>query len=580
MLIHLNTAAGEQLREHWDSRPWNAYPRPQMRRDSWMNLNGIWRFRISHSPTVPPKANDLEMLSYYPDEIRVPFAPESVLSGIGEHYPEGSWLFYFCRLRVNERFHRGRLLLHIGAADQLTDVFIDGAHVGSHVGGYEAMCFDITAFYRENCDLVIRVRDDLRNKALPYGKQTMKRSGMWYTPVSGIWQSVWLESVPERYIRRLNIENRGASVTIDVCDPTMRGIVEVSGVGTYRLEKGRVTITPENPQFWSPENPHLYEFSVTSGVDRVESYFALRTLEIKNCNGVPRLCLNGKPYFFHGLLDQGYWSDGIYTPASPGCYADDILAMKKLGFNTLRKHIKVEPEQFYYDCDRLGMIVFQDMVNNGDYSYLRDTVLPTIGVQKRNDYHMHTDAAARTAFMGGMAATVKQLKNHPCILYWTIFNEGWGQFESSAMYDRLRKLDSTRWIDSTSGWFRGGKTDVESLHCYFRKFRFKSAPRPVMLSEFGGISYRVDGHVFNTDKSYGYGKSADLKAYGDRVESMYIDQIIPAAKRGLCGSIYTQLSDVEDEINGILTYDRKVCKLNPQQFLQIAQALQEAVSDE
>lgn len=408
----------------------------------------------------------------------------------------------------------------------------------------------------------------------------MKRGGMWYTPVSGIWQSVWLESVPERYIHKLNIENCGSSVTIDVCDPELRGIVEVPGVGTYRLEKGRVTITPENPHFWSPEDPYLYMVSVTAGVDRVESYFALRTLETREINGVPRLCLNGKPYFFHGLLDQGYWSDGLYTPASPESYAQDICAMKKLGFNTLRKHIKVEPEQFYYDCDRLGMIVFQDMVNNGDYSFLRDTVLPTIGFQKRKDYHIHTDAAARTAFMRSMAATVKQLRNHPCILYWTIFNEGWGQFESSAMYDRLRKLDHTRWIDSASGWFRGGKSDVESLHCYFKKFRFKQNRKPVVLSEFGGISFRVEDHVFNTDRSYGYGNSADLESYGIRVEALYRTQIIPAAKQGLCASIYTQLSDVEDEINGVMTYDRKVCKLSPEQLLPIAQALQDAVAEE
>jgi hypothetical protein len=294
-------------------------------------------------------------------------------------------------------------------------------------------------------------------------------------------------------------------------------------------------------------------------------------------DGVPRLCLNGKPYFFHGLLDQGYWPDGLFTPAEPDCYSDDILAMKKLGFNMLRKHIKVEPEQFYYDCDRLGMVVFQDMVNNGDYSFLRDTALPTVGLQKMPDGRLHGNPATRQAFIDGMSATVNQLKNHPSILYWTIFNEGWGQFDSSAMYDKLRQLDDTRWIDSTSGWFRCGKSDVESLHCYFKKYRFKKDEKPVVLSEFGGFSHGVGGHLFNTEKSYGYGSCKNLEELADRIESVYTDEIVPAAKHGLCASVYTQVSDVEDEINGLVTYDRKIEKLTPERMLPIAKALQDAV---
>jgi len=566
MSVDLQTPAGERLLTRPDLIPWQDHPRPQMRRDRWLNLNGMWDFAVS--PKEPEK---------YDRQIRVPFCPESKLSGIGEHYAEGTPLWYKRRFIRPEAFFCGRAILHIGAADQITDVFVNGSHAGHHVGGYEAMSFDITPYLREENELVIRVTDDLRGNVQPYGKQVLKRGGMWYTPVSGIWQTVWLENVPENYIRCLNIENRGASVTIDVGDAALCGKVTVDGLGEFALVAGKVTIAPENPRMWSPEDPYLYEMTVEAGEDTVYSYFALRNLEIKAVSGVPRLCLNGRPYFFHGLLDQGYWSDGLFTPAEPECYSDDILAMKKLGFNMLRKHIKVEPERFYYDCDRLGMVVFQDMVNNGDYSFLRDTALPTAGLQKLPDKLLHRDPAARRAFISGMEAAVKQLKNHPCIVYWTIFNEGWGQFDSSAMYDHLHQLDDTRWIDSTSGWFRGGKTDVESIHCYFKKYRFKKNAKPVVLSEFGGYSHGVKDHVFNTEKSYGYGSCLDLESLGERIENLYRQQIIPAAKLGLCASVYTQVSDVEDEINGLVTYDRKVEKLTPERMLPIAEELQNAM---
>ena len=566
MPIDLMTGAGAALHNDPERQPWSCYPRPQMRRDNYLNLNGWWDFCASW-----------EKPEHYNGQIRVPFCPESRLSGIGEHFEEGIGLWYRRWVTLPDGIGRGRWLLHIGAADQITDVFVNGCHAGHHTGGYEAMCFDITAWLQKDNEIVICVTDDLRGNVQPYGKQTLKRGGMWYTPVSGIWQSVWMENVPDRYIRKLQICNRGTSVTVDVGDKNLCGKVTVAGVGEFLLEAGMVTITPEKPRLWSPEDPYLYQMTVEAGEDRLQSYFALRTLEIKNIGGIPRLCLNGKPYFFHGLLDQGYWPDGLFTPAEPDCYSDDILAMKKLGFNMLRKHIKVEPEQFYYDCDRLGMVVFQDMVNNGDYSFLRDTALPTAGLQKMPDGRLHGNPATRQAFIDGMSATVNQLKNHPSILYWTIFNEGWGQFDSSAMYDKLRQLDDTRWIDSTSGWFRCGKTDVESLHCYFKKYRFKKDEKPVVLSEFGGFSHGVGGHLFNTEKSYGYGSCKSLNELAERIERLYADEIVPAAKHGLCASVYTQVSDVEDEINGLVTYDRKVEKLTPERMLPIAKALQDAV---
>ena len=560
MPIDLMTAAGEAL----TGTPWNVYPRPQMRRENWVNLNGNWDFLVDYVPM---------------GAIRVPFCPESKLSGIGKHYEEGSMLCYSRKFRLPEGFGRGRVLLHIGAADQQANVFLNGRPVGFHEGGYEAFTLDITEHLEEENILQICCFDDLANQSYPYGKQVLpeKRGGMWYTPFSGIWQTVWLESVPEKYIENLKIENRGSSVTVSV-EPAMDGTVTVAGLGSYELKDGSVTITPADPRFWSPEDPYLYDFSLEAGEDRIGSYFAIRSLEIKKVGDYPRLCLNGKPYFFHGLLDQGYWPDGLFTPASPECFAGDILAMKKLGFNTLRKHIKVEPEEFYYQCDRLGMIVWQDMVNNSDYSFFRDTVLPTVGIQKLDDRNLHKDPGSRKRFLREMEATVRQLKNHPCICYWTIFNEGWGQFDSDNVYEMFRKIDDTRFIDSTSGWFRREKSDVDSRHVYFRKVKLKGdGKKPLVLSEFGGKTYRAEGHVFNPDKTYGYGGCRSLEELNERLVKLYREEIIPNAQKGLCAAIYTQVSDVEDEINGLVTYDRKVEKVDPEKMLPIAQALQKAM---
>ena len=560
MLVDLKTAAGENL----SGTPWDVYPRPQMKRDSFLNLNGGWDFSVDYESK---------------GQIRVPFCPESQLSGIAAHYEEGSILCYSRRFTLPEGFNRGRVLLHIGAADQRADVFVNGKPAGFHVGGYEAFAFDITEFLAEENRLQICCFDDLQNQSYPYGKQTLKRGGMWYTPVSGNWQTVWLESVPETHIEKLNIENRGTSVVVSI-EPALSGTVTVAGLGEYALTDGKVTITPENPHFWSPEDPYLYDFTVEAGDDRIESYFAIRTLEVKKVGGYQRLCLNGKPYFFHGLLDQGYWPDGLFTPASPACYADDIHAMKKLGFNTLRKHIKVEPEEFYYQCDKLGMIVFQDMVNNGKYNYFRDTVLTTVSLRAQKllpDKNFHKDPTTRRRFLEGMKATVNQLKNHPCICYWTIFNEGWGQFDSDSVYEELRKLDDTRFIDSTSGWFRQKKTDVDSRHVYFRDVKLKAGDKPLVLSEFGGYSCKIEGHSFNPDETYGYGKYQKREDFVAAVTKLYLEQIVPCVKKGLCAAVYTQVSDVEDETNGLLTYDRKVEKLTADEMMPIAEALRQAL---
>ena len=562
MLQNLTTIHGENL----TGIPWNVYPRPRMRRDSYMNLNGIWEFSVKE-PEFTGKT------------ILVPFCPESTLSGVKEHFPEGTLLWYRRRVVLPEGFSKGRVLLHIGAADQIAEVMVNGRLLCRHEGGYESFTVDMTDALQEENEITICCRDDLTDQSFPYGKQVLpeKRGGMWYTPVSGIWQSVWLESVPETYIRKLNVENRGTSVTITT-EPALNGFVKVAELGVFALENGTVTITPENPRFWSPEDPYLYDFTVAAGEDRIDSYFAIRTLEVKKIGDYPRLCLNGKPYFFHGLLDQGYWPAGLLTPPAPESYADDIRAMKALGFNTLRKHIKVEMEEFYYQCDKLGMIVWQDMVNNSDYNFLRDTALPTAGIQKLDDRAWHTQYGHREGFFRSAEALVNQLKNHPSICLWTIFNEAWGQFDSDNVYEWFRTLDDTRFIDTTSGWFRREKSDVDSRHVYFRKVKLKGdGQKPLILSEFGGKTYQADGHVFNPDKSYGYGGCKTLEQLTQAVQKLYLEEVLPCVEKGLCAAIYTQVSDVEDEINGLLTYDRKLCKVTAEIMAPVAEALQKAL---
>jgi len=560
MLHDLFTPEGESL----TGTPWQVYPRPQLRRNSYVNLSGVWE--------LAAEGNILPVL--------VPFCPESRLSGIGRHFPEGEDLVYRRRFTLPEGFRNGRVLLHFGAVDQIAKVSLNGVDLGDHTGGYTAFTFDITDALQEENVLEVGISDDLHDKTLPYGKQVLpeKRGGMWYTPVSGIWQTVWLESVPDTYIENLDIRVDLTKAVITTT-PALDGKVLCEGK-EYPLANGKAVITPDGPRLWSPEDPYLYEFTVETDTDCVESYFALRTIESKTIKGIPRLCLNGKPYFFHGLLDQGYWPDGIFTPAKPECYVNDILEMKRLGFNTLRKHIKVEPEEFYYQCDKLGMVVFQDMVNNGDYNFLRDTALPTIGIQKLGDKHMHPNKNTRKAFLENMEATVKQLRNHPCILYWTIFNEGWGQFDSEAVYEQLKQLDNSRIIDATSGWFRQKASDVDSRHIYFTPWStLKVSDKPLVLSEFGGYAYPVEGHLFNTGNAYGYKACKSETHFREAVDKLYREKVIPAAKKGLCAAIITQVSDVEDEINGFLTYDRKVNKADEKQMQAIAEALKQAATE-
>ena len=534
--------------------PWNVYPRPQMKRRRWLCLNGMWQLSAGGESS----------------RIRVPFCAESLLSGVKTPPNIGETFRCSRSFSVPEAWDGSRVLLHFGAVMRKAAVYVNGKEVCRHENGYLPFSADITGALRpgEN-ELSVEIVNDL-DPRYPLGKQSKKRGGMWYTPCSGIWQTVWLEPVPENYIRSLKITNGLDWAEIEAEGPGA-GTVTLEGK-TYPLEGGKAKILLQDPHLWSPEDPYLYRFTLSCGEDCIESYFALRTLSTETIDGIPRLCLNGKPYFFNGLLDQGYWSDGLYTPASPEAYEKDILAMKSLGFTMLRKHIKIEPEQFYYDCDRLGMIVFQDMVNNGRYRFLRDTALPTIGLQKLKDGRLNKDPQTRKIFAESMEATVRLLQNHPCICLWTIFNEGWGQFRADDQYKALKALDGSRFIDSTSGWFRETLSDVDSQHIYFGKLRLGKDKRPQLLSEFGGYVWKIPEHSFNTEKTYGYRIFAERDRYVQGLRSLY-SSLIPLVKEGLCGAVYTQVSDVEDETNGLFTFDRAVLKLEPDDLKDLMEQL-------
>lgn len=550
----------ESLRTKYEEKmdracPHAYYPRPTMVRDSYLSLNGEWDFALTGS------REDAE----YTERILVPFPPESRLSGIFHAVVGGEYMHYRRSVRLPEGFLRDRLILHIGAVDQEAWVYVDGELVAERHGGYIPFEVDITDRVRgEEFTLHIVCRDSL-DKAYPYGKQTYKRGGMWYTPVSGIWQSVWLESVPERHICKLKFTNIEGGVHLDVFGVDCGEVLLEDGE-RYEFGAAGVDIRPDEPRLWSPESPYLYRVKVRGGEDEVGSYFAIRTVDVREVGGKKRLCLNGEPYVFNGLLDQGYFPDGIFMPATEDGWLEDIRAAKSLGFNMLRKHIKIEPEIFYYMCDTEGIAVFQDMVNNSGYSFLRDTALPTVGLQRLGDRLLHRNKRSRAIFERTMRETSELLYNHPSIVYYTVFNEGWGQFSADEMYGKLRELEPDRIIDTTSGWFRQSLSDVDSRHIYFKALKPKRLDgRPLVISEFGGYSYRVAGHLFGA-KNYGYRLFRSPDDFENAISALYESEVLPLVREGASAFVYTQLSDVEDETNGFLTYDREVLKVDAERI--------------
>lgn len=571
----LMTPWGEHLDENCIL---TEYPRPQMRRNSYLNLNGRWEYAITDSDESPRR---------WEGTILVPFSPESALSGVGRSLQPGQTLWYRREVIVPQGFipADGRLLLHFGAVDQEAAVYWNGRLLGRHMGGYNAFTLDATDALGPRNSLVVRVHDDTDASFHSRGKQKTRRGGIWYTPQSGIWQTVWMEAVPRHYIEGLRIVPLFDQSAVEVmvrCSQPLQCEATVDG-RTVPFTSGEPARIPM-PDFraWSPEDPYLYDLSVTLGEDRVESYFGMRKMEVRaDRGGVKRLFLNGEPYFQSGLLDQGYWPDGLYTAPSDEALIYDIQTAKAMGFNLLRKHIKVEPMRWYYHCDRLGMLVWQDMPSGGGKYRFSTITLPLVTGIHRRDNHYRAFARAssqgRGEYMDELEEMVGQLFNAPSVVLWVPFNEGWGQFDSTLVMERLRALDPTRPVDPASGWHDQGAGELRSLHVYFKPFRFRRdrRGRALALSEFGGYNLRVDGHCFN-QKDYGYRRLPDAAALWRDFSRLYEREVLPAVPRGLCASVYTQLSDVEDELNGLMTYDRRVVKLDADEVRELNERLKEA----
>ena len=565
-MIVLKTVWGEQLHP---ASVLQEYPRPQLVRGSYENLNGFWDYAITKTDARPDT---------WDGRILVPFSPEAELSGVNRTLHPGQTLWYHRTLAVPAITAGMRLLLHIGACDQRAKIFCNGQYVFEHVGGYTAFSADLTAFLRPgDNELIVQARDDLETSQLSRGKQSSHRGGIWYTPQSGIWQTVWCEWVPDNHVKAIrytpDLITNQLLYQVQAKHPA-GAIVRLSLHGEAVTESiadekgfGALDIPPEMLRLWSPESPTLYDVDVTLGEDHVTSYAAMRSIGVgEDEDGVPRLLLNGRPYFQNGVLDQGYFPDGLYTAPSDDAMVFDIQLMKDMGFNMLRKHIKIEPLRWYYHCDRLGMLVWQDMINGGGTYNLLTISAPLItGIHcKDNNYKKfsRTDPMARASYYTELTEMIAQLYSCPCICTWVAFNEGWGQFDAASAAAYIQKLDHTRIIDHASGWHDQKIGKLQSLHVYFRPYHFKpdKLHRAVALTEFGGYTLAVPGHTWG-DKRFGYKGFRDSASLGEAFRKLYETQIIPAKEQGLCACVYTQLSDVEDELNGFVTYDRKTVKL-------------------
>jgi hypothetical protein len=534
------------------------YPRPQMTRDSYINLNGVWDYAITASDAQPET---------WDGQILVPFSPECELSGVGRGPGPKEYLWYRRTFTLPEDFNKARVLLNFGAVDQVATVFLNGKELKTHLGGYLPFTAELTAYIAEGENtLVVRVRDETDEDWHTRGKQKRRRGGIWYTPQSGIWQTVWLESVPDAYIKRLIItpcyDSGMVELGAEVAGKT-RPVAHFQGED-YPLP-ARIPVPDFEP--WSPEHPRLYDFTVTCGEDSVGSYFAMRKFSVEpDESGVKRLFLNGRPYFHNGLLDQGYWPDGLYTAPSDEAMVFDIQTAKDMGFNMLRKHIKVEPLRWYYHCDVMGMLVWQDMpCGGGAYSPAVVSAPLVTGKHLKDSAYLlfgRGEKGGRDEFEQELRDMVSQLYNCPCIAMWVPFNEGWGQFDSERLCSVIREIDDTRTIDHASGWHDQRIGDIQSLHVYFKRYAYRpdKLGRAVVLSEFGGYGHRVSGHCFG-EKEFGYKKFESPLLLETALDELYSSQIRPAKEQGLSAAVYTQLSDVEDELNGLLTYDRKMVKM-------------------
>ena len=552
-----------------NKQPLNDYPRPQFYRDSYKSLNGFWDYKISKSPEIPED---------FDGQILVPYSPETSLSGVNHILQPDEYLFYRLKFSLYDFQVKDKVFLHFLAVDQIAEVYLNGNYLGKHVGGFLPFSFEIKKYIKDENELIVRVQDFTDTSYLSRGKQKLEHGGIWYTPQSGIYFPVFIESVPKDYIESikitpdidkqeivLNVKSTVDSVTVNVFDKTQQIPANTD-----------VHLKTDKMHLWSPEDPYLYTLKISTLHDDVFSYFALRKFSlVKDENGITRLGLNNKPYFMKGVLDQGYYHDGLLTPSTYDAYVKDIKFVKSLGFNMIRKHIKIEIPRWYYECDKQGIIVWQDFVNGGETYKFSTIAFPLIFGIHHNDHNYkkfsRLSEEGRKQTIEEFKNTIDYLYNVPSIGLWTIFNEGWGQFDSKEIYEELLKLDNTRLYDHASGWHDQGVSDTKSYHVYFKPFKLKKSKitekRAIILSEFGGFVLAIKDHMMEGNHVYKSFKTKEewLAKYIDTTRRDVIENI----PKGLSAIVYTQLSDVEEELNGFITFDREVVKINPSQIKKI-----------
>ena len=547
------------------------YPRPQFERDSYLNLNGEWKYSLNNGNEKPE----------YKGKILVPFPIESPLSGVkGKSLQPGMTLWYKRVVDLTKIKNKGSFLLHFGAVDQFAEVFVNDKKVGEHDGGYTSFYFDITPYLNEDLSkttIVVRVIDNFAKDGAAFGKQANPRGHAFYAQIGGIWQTIWIESVPNTHIKDVkitpNFDEHSVSFLMTIegkNENNIKGEIKILDSKQNIIETSNLIPNieteikmPINFRSWSPEDPYLYKVEYNYGQDTVKSYFGMRKFSIDyDKRNIKRLFLNNKPYFQKGVLDQGHWSDGYYTAPSDEAMIYDIKTMKDLGFNMLRKHIKVEPKRWYYHCDTIGMLVWQDQPSGGDFPY------PCFSEEefiKDNNYKKYNRKSeiGRKNFVRDLERTIDQLYNTPSISTWVPFNEGWGQFDSVKIAEKIKSLDKTRFVDHASGWVDHNGTDFKSIHIYNKKIHFNPdiLNRPIVLSEFGGFGQIVKHHV-GCKRQFSYILFDTKRQLTTEIKKLFKNEIYPSIKKGLCASVYTQLSDIEQEVNGFLTYDRKIIKVD------------------